>query len=270
MEDINLLLKIAEMAAGEGGRQILAHRENPMVTQIKLRGEPVTIADFKSQETIIRVLYSQGVLGDDYGVVAEETTEGIEDFVNMGSRYQWVVDPLDGTKAFMAGSDLVTVCIALFDQEENKTLLGVVYDPFKDKIYSTTSESPATLNGEPLVPTNEAIREFATVMIDHTNEKPTETALIRSLRFRDIKTVLPGGSTALKMCMVAKGEVDAYLFMKYNKPKMWDVMASGIIVQQSGGRVLTLSGEDLRLHEQPGNMYTTNGKLPAFRFVGEQ
>ena len=264
MQSLERTLDAAIMAAMEGGKQVLAHKNEPHVL-LKANGEPYTSGDTESQEAILKVLSLQGLLAPEYGVIAEEKTEGIEALARHDSKFQWIIDPLDGTKAFIAGSDMVTVCIALVDQETKQTLLGVVYNPFSHKVYAAMQGTKATLNGNPLTPSTVNEPSLANVLVDYTDGALGVLNYIRFLPFKEIERTLPGGSTALKMCLVAEGVWDAYLFIKTNKPKLWDIMASEIIVRQSGGKNLTLAGDAINPQEQPPSMYVTNGRLPMFR-----
>ena len=107
----------------------------------------------------------------------------------------------------------------------------------------------------------------AKVLIDYTNGELGIMNMVRFLPFKEVERTLPGGSTALKMCMEAEGAWDAYLFLKANKPKHWDIIAIEIIVRQSGGKNLSLSGEGINPYELPASMYITNGKLPLFKLT---
>lgn len=268
MLDLERIVEAANIAATEGGRKVFAHKNDPQVLT-KGNGEPFTQGDIESQLAILQVLDLHSLLTPDYGVIAEERTEGIEKLARPESRYQWLIDPLDGTKAYIAGDPMVTVCIALHDQEKKETLLGIVYDPFNNKTYVATSNTRATVNGVLLVPTETSDPKSARVLVDSTDGDMGVLNFIRFLPFKEAKRTLPGGSTAFKMCMVAEGTWDAYLFIKQGKPKPWDVMASGLIVRQSNGENLTLSGETLELnqHTRPVSMYITNGRLPMFKLT---
>ena len=116
MFDLERILEAASIAAIEGGKKVFAHKNDPPVFT-KGDGEPFTPGDLESQRAILQVLDLQGLLTPEYGVIAEEHTEGIEKLARPKSRFQWLIDPLDGTKAYIAGDPMVTVCIALYDQK---------------------------------------------------------------------------------------------------------------------------------------------------------
>jgi 3'(2'), 5'-bisphosphate nucleotidase len=122
-----LLERVREIAL-DAGRGVEAVKERARGTaEQKEDGSPVTVADRRAHEIIVAGLRP---LTPDLPVVSEEARPGHE---SNDARFWWLVDPLDGTKAFIAGSDDYTVNIALVDSDQ--PVLGVIYAPASDALY---------------------------------------------------------------------------------------------------------------------------------------
>ena len=171
----------------------------------------------------IAILGEEGVLGDP------------------GAPTRWVVDPIDGTVNFSYGIPHACVSIALQARGvrravrgEFETLVGVVYDPFTDELWTAIRGGLARLNGRVIrVSRRKDLREavvgigFAKGRLTLQRMLPTFNGLIR--RVRKIRIM---GAAALSMVYVASGRMDAYI--EYGL-RLWDVAAGGLIVECAGG-----------------------------------
>lgn len=177
-------------------------------------------------------------------VLGEEGTTGDPD-----AALRWVVDPIDGTVNFAYGIPHACVSIALqvrdaaptpadpdgaIDPDGYRTVLGVVYDPFTDELWSATEGAPARLNRrvirvQPRARLDEAIVALGFAKYRNTLERmlPVFGHLIH--RVRKIRIT---GSAALTLVYVATGRFDAYI---ENGVRLWDIAAGGFILQQAGG-----------------------------------
>lgn len=152
--------------------------------------------------------------------------------------YTWVIDPLDGTTNFVHGDTPYSVSIALM--KKKKTLLGVVYDPVADQMFSATGEGEAFLNEKPLKVSslsslkNGYIGFGIPYSFDSKGERILQNAMkqFRRCSFR-IK-----GSAALEICCVAAGISDAYF---HSGLSPWDVAAATFILQCAGGKCTDFS-----------------------------
>lgn len=167
------------------------------------------------------------------GVLGEEGMAGVVD-----PDLRWVVDPIDGTVNFTYGVPHACVSIALQERKggagEYETIIGVVYDPFCDELWTAGQGGPARLNGKIIHASTRKTLDVAMVAIGFAKDTaslrenlPVFNALVsRVLKLRMM------GSAALSLAYVASGRFDAYL---ESGIRIWDVAAAGFILERAGG-----------------------------------
>ena len=158
--------------------------------------------------------------------------------------WRWVVDPIDGTVNFAYAIPHACVSIALQHklsksnlstyQDGYQTVLGVVYEPFTNELFTAIRGKPARLNGKIIRVSPRARLADAIVSLGSPNSNSAlETALPRladlARRARKIRIM---GSAALSLCYVACGRFDAYL---ENGLRLWDIAAGALLVESAGG-----------------------------------
>ena len=202
--------------------------------------DPVSDAD-RDAEALIRDLLVRERPAD--GLLAEEgTSEGGE------SGRRWVFDPLDGTVSYLYGYPHWCVSVALEDDEG--TLLGVVYDPNREELFAAERGAGATLGGEPVQvreapPLEEAL--VATGFGYDSRRRASQAKVVADLlpAVRDIRRA---GSAALDLSWLAAGRLDAY-YERGLQP--WDWAAGSLLVREAGGTVEELPGEPYGLIAGP-------------------
>lgn len=249
--------QVAEEAALAGGRVLLAHRYAPLEIEHKDLQEVVTNVDRLSDEAICAVLRRAF---PKHTIVSEES--GVQD---TASPYRWIVDPLDGTESYIRGLHFSAVTIALTYHQE--TVLGVVYHPFHNELYTALVDKPATVNGHPVQVTSEADLSQARLILDYSPRDDLRQRLNDLEWDRGIKQMMRfGGSFALNLCQVAKGAVDGYFYgRRRNRLKSWDMAAAALLVQRAGGCVLDRQGRPLNTLEPQGFVLCYNAKLALER-----
>lgn len=167
------------------------------------------------------------------GLLGEEGEAGLKD-----PNLRWVVDPIDGTVNFTYGVPHACVSIALQERDEKageySTIIGVVYDPFCDELWTAARGAPARLNGKIIHVSRRKRLDEAIVAIGFAKDAeslrenlPVFNALVgRALKLRMM------GSAALSLAYVASGRFDAYL---ESGIRIWDIAAAGFILEQAGG-----------------------------------
>jgi len=186
---------------------------------------PLTEADKKSNEIICNSLEK---LYPNIPILSEENKEiSYEDRKDW--EYYWCIDPIDGTKEFIKKNGEFTINIALI--HKNEPILGVVYAPVLNDMYSAKREEGAYKNGEKLpLKTNKNISEKIFVVASKSHLSKETQEFIDSLDSKEIEQVSKGSS--LKLCMVAEGEADIYPRLA---PTMeWDTAAADAVVRESG------------------------------------
>ncbi len=190
--------------------------------------------DVRCQKLIERTL---AAVFPEIPVLGEEGETG----ETQGER-RWVVDPIDGTVNFAYGIPHACVSIALQERVSRgavtpdgyATVLGVVYDPFVDELWTATLGGKARLNGRIISVSKRRKLEEAIVTVGFAKHRKTLNQMLPVMndlvhRVRKIRIM---GSAALSLTYVATGRMDAYL-----EPgvRLWDIAAGGLIVQCAGG-----------------------------------
>jgi myo-inositol-1(or 4)-monophosphatase len=155
-----------------------------------------------------------------------------------GADWRWVVDPIDGTVNFTYGVPHACVSIALQRRagaaDDFSTVIGVVYDPFCDELWTAVRGGPALLNGRRIYASRRKDLTEAIVAIGFAKEGaslrenlPVFNALVSKVRKMRIM-----GSAALSLAYVAAGRFDAYIESGIH---LWDIAAAGFILERAGG-----------------------------------
>lgn len=169
------------------------------------------------------------------GFITEEETETIT-----AEKYNWIVDPLDGTTNFIHGVEPFSVSIAL--KENDNIVIGVVYEIGKDECFYAYKNSPAYLNGKEIkvTQTNKLANSLIATGFPYYDFSKTKKFLA-SLDFfmRNTHGVRRFGSAATDLAYIACGRFDAFYEYGLNA---WDVAAGLFIVKQAGGKVTDYSG----------------------------
>jgi Archaeal fructose-1,6-bisphosphatase and related enzymes of inositol monophosphatase family len=186
------------------------------------------------------------------GFITEEKTSN-----KTAERYNWIIDPLDGTTNFIHGVPVFSVSIAL--KEYDELVLGVVYEINQDECFYAWKGSPAYLNG----------REIRVSKVPKISDSLIATGFpyydfVKQPQYIDLLTHLMKnchgirrlGSAATDLVYTAAGRFDA--FYEYNL-NAWDVAAGIVIVKQAGGQVVNFSGGDEVIDSR--ELLATNGEL---------
>ena len=161
--------------------------------------------------------------------------------------WAFIVDPIDGTTNFVRGLRQSAISVAL--ARDGAVEYGVVYDPYKNELFSAQRGGGAFLNGQPIRvsqrPLSQGIFGMGTAIYRREYLEPTmrvtEQLFRRSCDFRRL------GSAALDLCNVACGRTD--LFFEYSLCP-WDQAAGSLIITEAGGFVCTLEGGPLSLTDR--------------------
>lgn len=195
-------------------------------TWSKSGGSPVTEADI-GVDTFLRIRLS--VLLPDAAWLSEET---VDDALRLSRRFVWVVDPIDGTRAYMSGSPDWAVCVALLD--EGVPILGVVHAPACNATYTTQRGGGAQKNGAGIAASQATRLDGARI----AGPKPMLDALAKTETFEQADKI---PSLALRLARIADGSIDAGLISA--DARDWDLAAADLILQEAGGRMSGGGGE---------------------------
>ncbi|MFK2823507.1 inositol monophosphatase family protein [Arcobacter sp. YIC-80] len=181
----------------------------------------------------------------DFNVIAEESDNSNLEFKN-----SIIVDPIDGTTNFV--NQVPHTCISLGVYKNKKPFIGVVYNPILDELYTAQVGLGAYLNGKRIEVSKEDDLQKALLSTGFPYTSGTCENDLNDV-VKKIKDILPLcqdirrlGSAALDLCYVARGIYEGYYEMNL---KAWDVSAGLIILQEAGGIVSNIKGEEYTLFE---------------------
>ena len=217
--DLDLLTAAARQS---GDIAMRFFQKNPDVTDKPDGAGPVTVADLAVNTMLYEEL--RGARRD-YGWLSEESEDSA---ARMATQRQFVVDPIDGTRAFIEGGKDWSHALAVVEQ--GRVIAAAVYLPVRDLMYAATLGGGATLNGTPITASAGQI-DGATVL----GAKPNfEGRNWRGGITPPIKRVFRS-SLAYRLCLVGQGRFDAMITLRSSWE--WDIAAGALIATESGANV---------------------------------
>ncbi|RLV57836.1 3'(2'),5'-bisphosphate nucleotidase [Parashewanella curva] len=218
--------------ASEAGRTIKSIFEQGQFEQhTKLDDTPVTSADLAAHQLIYQSLTQ---LTPDIPILSEEDADIPFSQRAQWSQY-WLVDPLDGTGEFIAGSNDFSVLIALV--QNHKPVLGVVYAPMKEVCYFARSGHGAFKRQQGQDTQIHSQRQGEILKVAVSRRQDPQDVLKLFTKKQDVELIRLGGA-ALKSCIVAEGQADCYV--RVGPTGEWDTGAPQVIIEEAGGKVLDI------------------------------
>lgn len=224
-------------AAREAGRIALRFwRQDPQVWDKGGDHGPVTEADLAVNDMLKQTLLAAR---PDYGWLSEETPD---DAARLGCETVFIIDPIDGTRAFIAGEETFSHSLAI--AHRGKVVAGVVFLPALDQIYTASESAPPLKDGQPIAASRRDRLEGANILTTKANMLPEKW---------------PGGvpeverhfraSLAYRLCLAAEGRFDGMLTLR--DAWEWDIAAGSLIAERAGAVVTDQQGAALSFN-QPG------------------
>jgi myo-inositol-1(or 4)-monophosphatase len=229
------LLNTAIQAARRAGDMTIryARRLDELQVRSKARNEFVTQVDIMAEQTIIETIRERY---PDHGIIGEESGE------QPGNDTIWIIDPLDGTTNFMHGFPMYAVSIGI--QVKGRMEVGVVYDPVRQELFTSTRGNGAQLDGHRLrVSTKQRLEGslIGTGFPYRENDRWMETYLNQ---FRAVMQVAGDcrrpGSAALDLSYLAAGRMDG--FWEFGL-QPWDIAAGALILREAGGIISSMTDD---------------------------
>jgi myo-inositol-1(or 4)-monophosphatase len=218
----------------ESGEFIKKEIEGFNTSLIELKGtnDFVSYVDKQSEKKIVERLSE---LLPDAGFITEENTINVR-----GKKFEWIIDPLDGTTNFVHGVPCYSISIALRRDEE--IILGVIYEVNLQEMFYTWESAASYLNGKEIFVSNKATITESLIATGFPNRnyermKPY-MALLNDLMFTS-HGIRRLGSAAVDLAYVACGRFEAF-YEYYLSP--WDVAAGALIVKNAGGKISDFKG----------------------------
>jgi len=227
MTDPEVLLELATRAARAAGAELMSRYGTVEGLETKSSDtDPVSDADKAAEALIVSMLLAER---PDDGLIGEEGASRVS-----GSGITWVIDPLDGTVNYLYELDNFSVSIAA--EDEKGGLVGVVFAPVTDRLYTAVRGGGAFLNGRQLQ-VNEPValnKALLATGFGYSPERRAAQVRVLSQLLPQIRDIRRLGSAALDLCQLAAGGLDAYW---EEGVQHWDVAAGTVIVTEAGGLV---------------------------------
>jgi 3'(2'), 5'-bisphosphate nucleotidase len=246
IDNKKLILDICNISIRAGNKILEYYKDDIEVTH-KNDSSPLTKADLASNKIIKTALHN---LDTTIPILSEESLVAWS--TRKSWNKYWLVDPLDGTKEFIKNNGEFTVNIALV--EKNNPILGVIFAPAKSAIYfaqkgygTFTIDTSVELNSLDKATQISVLKQSDPVRIigsrSHSNNSFTTWV---NEKFPNAQIIQAGSS--LKFCLIANGNADIY--PRFGPTSEWDIAAGHIILNEAGGKILTLSNKEIKYNQK--------------------
>ena len=194
----------------------------------------VTETDKRSEESIVKTILAQF---PDHALLTEESpAQGC-------SPFRWIIDPLDGTTNF--AHTYPVACVSIAFEDHGKITFGGVFDPFRNELFFAERSRGATLNGLPIVVSQNPTLAHSLVATgfpyDHREHEDNYLAIFKAFMMK-VQGVRRAGAAAIDLAYVACGRFEGFWELKL---RSWDVAAASLIVEEAGGKLSDFSGAPL-------------------------
>ena len=232
-------LDAAENAARAAGKLLRQNFRGHKRVKVLAAHDIKLEIDVQAQELIGKLLlekFPAHALYGEEGIVGDQSSD-----------HQWIVDPLDGTVNYFYGIPHFCVSIAL--RLQNEIVVGVIYDPVRDEMWTGQRGEISKLNGAPIHVSDRTALAEAVISIGLAKTGETINTNFPRLQqmIHRVRKCRVLGSAALDMAYVATGRMDAYIETGIS---LWDIAAGALLVENAGGTV------DLRPRENMKDKYS--------------
>ena len=229
-------LSVAETLALQAADAVLGFLDTPLATRTKADASPVTEADLASdrilREGLAKHFPQHAILSEENGLSGD-----------VHSEYVWIIDPLDGTKAFAKGQ--VGFCVMVGLLKAGEPYLGVVVDPLESRTYRAVRGQGAggTWQGRTRELRVSSRRDFSQMPLIVSTGFPSQ-ALAQIQNFCRGPLLSPINSVGIKVGFLLRQEADIYV--NHHSVSYWDTCAPQLILEEAGGLFTALDGSPLR------------------------
>lgn len=250
-EQLQIFLDIASEAAASAGAVLLSYLGKLESVEEKGRpGDLLTAADKAAEATILEIL---GRHFPHHGILAEESGQLGEN----KSKYQWAIDPLDGTTNFAHQYPFFATSIGLLI--EGVPQVGVVFDPFHNELYRAAKGLGATRNRHPIrvSPTSELNKCLLVTGFAYDRRETSDNNYAEFCHLTHLtQGVRRSGAASIDLAHVACGRLDGY-WERGLSP--WDMAAGIVLVEEAGGKVTAYDRSPFQIGT--GRILATNGYI---------
>jgi myo-inositol-1(or 4)-monophosphatase len=246
----DVLLQAAIEAARKAGALLLRYAATGFEIEYKNPINLVTDADRAAEQCVIDHLRTYF---PDHHFLAEERGRDDEG----SSPYRWIIDPLDGTTNF--AHRYPAYCVSIGLEHDGRCIIGVVFDPSRNDLFTAVEGRGAHVNGQPLHVSETKTLDSSLLVtgfaydIRETKRNNLDHFAKFALKAQGLRRT---GSAALDLCYVAAGRFDGFWEVRLNP---WDMAAGSIIVREAGGHLTNFSGKELSIYGQ--ELVASNGRI---------
>jgi myo-inositol-1(or 4)-monophosphatase len=244
-------LDLLSHAARAAGDIALRYWNNAPLTWEKGDQGPVTEADIAVNDMLKTTL---SAARPDYGWLSEETPD---DPARLQCEYVFIIDPIDGTRAFIAGERNFSHSLAV--ARNGEVTAAAVYLPAKDQLFTASLDGPALCDGQAIAPTRTLLAQDPKILTPKANLDSDFWQGTPPVFRRSFRT-----SLAYRLCLVAEGRHDG--MMSFRNTWEWDIAAGSLIATRAGAVVSDGKGQPLRFnnpHPQTAGVLAAGPALHA-------
>ncbi len=249
--------KLAIEAAILAGKEVMSVYDKDFSSTLKNDNEPLTEADIKSNDIILKTISSSG-----HPILSEES---VDDKKRLDFKKIWIVDPLDGTSDFIKKTGEFTIMISLV--EDHIPILGIIYWPTESTLYLAQKGQGAfkSVNNtwSEISVSNVSEIEKCRAVGSRYHISEAEQNLIKRLNLSQFTSK----GSSLKAADISSGNAELY-FTTTNKIKQWDTCASYCLITEAGGKMTDMHGNDLKYNTEKLNH--ENGLLVSNGLIHDQ
>lgn len=230
--DLNHIHDVAVIAAKSAAELILSAFDRPKVTDYKGKADLVTKTDTESEQLICDIIHEEF---PDHGLLAEESGPSLPE-----SKFQWIIDPLDGTTNFVHNYPSFACSIGVHYKHE--PIVGCIIELPVNHVYTAVKGHGAFCDDSTITVStvNKLEKSLLVTGFGYEHGELWERNMILFKRFTDItQGVRRLGAAAVDLCHVASGKVDGFWEFDLHP---WDSAAGSLIVEEAGGKITQMNG----------------------------
>ena len=256
-KDFSLYQKKAEKLARQAGEILQEYREEAVIR--KQKGDALDIttdADLASERFLTKEFHK---LFPDHNIFAEEHGDELR-----RSDFTWIIDPLDGTKEYTRGLPLYSVLIAL--EYKREVVVGVVFRPSTDELFSASKGRGALLNGKKIFVSKESELKNSFIWTHLPTYKTSKKDSIfiwdvmGKLR-TEVYRIRANWEDATTLCWLAQGGLEGFVLTLPQVNEWWDVAPGLLMIEEAGGKVTDMYGEKIKNRDLSKGIIASNGKI---------
>ena len=254
-----LIYKIENIVRKCGDELLLANEKNMNIQTKGGIGNIVTEYDKNTQEVLRKELLN---LMPQATFIGEE--EDIHDSI-LDKGYTFIVDPIDGTTNFARGLSLSAISVGLL--KDGKPYMGICYNPYQKEMFMAQKGKGAFLNNQPIKVSDREIQNGLVILgsgfyYDELRNKTLNTICDFIKVANDFRRL---GSAVIDLCSIASGRAEVFFELRLQP---WDFAAGLLIVEEAGGKVTTIEGNEVKF-DKPSSILASNNKENYLKYINK-